>query len=267
MRAAGHAVKLRYVPANTGLQWVRLGLQTFWRQPLAMVGLFFLFMLVLAVLSIVPLLGTVLALGLLPAATLGLMAATREAANGKFPHPTVLATGLRAGPERLRAMLVLGGLYAGGFLGAMGLSAIMDGGLFASLYLGGTPLKAEDLQQPEFQQAMWLFMLMYLPLSMLFWHAPALVHWHGISPIKSLFFSLLACWHNKWALSVFMLAWGGIFIAAGMALSVVGLLLGGEAALSVLVLPLALLMAAMFFTPLYFTFRDSFSASDDPATD
>jgi hypothetical protein len=255
-------VKLRDVPASTGLQWVRLGLQTFWRQPLAMVGLFFLFMLVLAVLSIVPLLGTVLALALLPAATLGLMAATREADSGKFPHPSVLLTALRAGPEQVRAMTVLGGIYAAGFLGAIGLSAVVDGGLFASLYLGGTPLKAEDLQQPAFQQAMWLFMLMYLPLSMLFWHAPALVHWHGVSPLKSLFFSLLACWHNKWALSVFMLAWGGIFVGGGMVMSILGLLLGGEAALGLLVLPLALLMAAMFFTSLYFTFRDSFSTDE-----
>lgn len=255
-------MKLRHVPARTGLQWVRLGLQTFWRQPLAMVGLFFLFMLVLAVLSIVPLLGTVLALALLPAATLGLMAATREAASGKFPHPSVLLTALRAGPEQVRAMAVLGGIYAAGFLGAIGLSAVVDGGLFASLYLGGTPLTAEDLQQPAFQQAMWLFMLLYLPLSMLFWHAPALVHWHGIGPLKSLFFSLLACWHNKWALSVFMLVWGGVFLGGGMALSIVGLLLGGEAALGLLVLPLALLMAAMFFTSLYFTFRDSFSTDE-----
>jgi hypothetical protein len=45
---------------------------------------------------------------LVPAATLGLMAATQEAAKGKFPMPTVLISAFRAGRQRMRAMLVLG---------------------------------------------------------------------------------------------------------------------------------------------------------------
>ena len=48
------------------------------------------------------------ALALLPAATLGLMAAAREASEGRFPMPTVLASAFRAGRERLTAMLQLG---------------------------------------------------------------------------------------------------------------------------------------------------------------
>jgi hypothetical protein len=46
---------------------------------------------------------------------------------------------------------------------------------------------------PQFQLTMLVTMALYLPISLLFWHAPALVHWHGISPVKSLFFSLVAC--------------------------------------------------------------------------
>jgi hypothetical protein len=49
---------------------------------------------------------------IVPAATLGLMAATQEALKGKFPMPTVLISAFRAGRQRVRAMLVLGGLYA-----------------------------------------------------------------------------------------------------------------------------------------------------------
>ena len=67
-------MKLHPVSARTGLLWVREGIKTFWRQPLAMSGLFFLFMAVVSVISVLPLIGTALALALLPAATLGLMA-------------------------------------------------------------------------------------------------------------------------------------------------------------------------------------------------
>ena len=37
-------MKLNIVTPRTGFVWVRLGIRTFWKQPLAMSGLFFLFM-------------------------------------------------------------------------------------------------------------------------------------------------------------------------------------------------------------------------------
>jgi len=251
-------MRLHPVSARTGLVWVREGIKTFWRQPLAMSGLFFLFMAVVSVVSVLPLVGTAVALALLPAATLGLMAASREASEGKFPMPTVLASAFRAGKERLNAMLQLGAFYAAGFLLVMGVSALFDGGQFAQLYLGGANVTAETVQSSEFQTAMWVGMSLYLPLALLFWHAPALVHWHGVSPIKSLFFSFMACWQNKGAMLVYLLAWMGVFVLCGVLVSLVASMLGGGT-MQVALFPAALLMAAMFFSSFYFTFRDSFT--------
>ena len=48
--------------------------------------------------------------------------------------------------------------------------------------------------------AMAVALLLHLPLFLMFWHAPALVHWHGVAPVKSLFFSVVAClrnWHSN----------------------------------------------------------------------
>jgi hypothetical protein len=59
-------MKLNIVPAKQGLVWVRQGIRTFWRQPLAFTGLFFLFMASVSVLSMVPLIGAALALLALP---------------------------------------------------------------------------------------------------------------------------------------------------------------------------------------------------------
>ena len=113
-------MKLHLVPARTGLAWIKLGMRTFLRQPLALAGLFFIFMAAMTVVSKLPLIGVPLAMVLLPGTTLGLMAATREAAAGKFPMPLMLLTGFRAGPQALRSMLILGALYALGFLVALG---------------------------------------------------------------------------------------------------------------------------------------------------
>ena len=169
-------MKLNIVPARTGIQWVKLGIKTFFKQPLALAGMFFMFMAAMSVLSMVPLVGNALALGLLPAATLGLMAATQEAVKGKFPMPSVLISAFKTGQTQIRAMLMLGVLYTLGFMLVMGVSALIDGGDFARMYLMGKSLTREAVMAPDFQNALWVSMALYLPLSLLFWHAPALVH-------------------------------------------------------------------------------------------
>ncbi len=255
-------MKLNIVPARTGITWVKLGIKTFLQQPLALSGLFFMFMALLSVATLVPFVGAALALALLPAATLGLMAATQEATKGKFPMPSILISAFRAGQQRKRAMMVLGALYAAGFLALMAVSALFDGGQFAKLYLVGGKITEELVLQSSFQMAMWVALALYLPLSLLFWHAPALVHWHGVTPVKSLFFSFMACYKNCGALSVFGLAWTGVFMLAAIAVSLLATLLGNPALAAVVMFPVALVIVAMFFTSIYFTFRDSFVASE-----
>ncbi len=254
-------MKLNIVPARAGLTWVKLGMTTFFRQPLALSGLFFLFMAMLSVATLVPFIGAALALALLPAATLGLMAATQEATRGKFPMPSILISAFRAGRQRLRAMMVLGALYAAGFLALMGVSALIDGGKFARLYLVGGKMTEELVSKGDFQWAIAVALALYLPLSLLFWHAPALVHWHGVSPVKSLFFSFMACCKNFAAFTVFGLAWSGVFVFAAVTVSLIAGLLGNPMLAAVAMFPVALLIVAMFFTSIYFTFADCFMAT------
>ncbi len=256
-------MKLNLLPARTGILWVKLGIRTFFRQPLALAGLFFMFMAVMTIASQVPLIGFALAMTLLPAATLGLMVATRQACEGRFPMPLVMLAGFRAGRQQARAMIVLGGLYAMGFLASVALSYLVDGGDFARVYLGGTTPTREMMLEPSFQGAMWVFVGLHLPLSLMFWHAPALVHWHGFSPLKGLFFSLLACLRNFWAFAVFALMWLAVLIAVVAGVTTLGALLGNPALAGDLLFPALLLLASMFFTSLYFSFRDTFEASDD----
>lgn len=256
-------MKLNIVPARTGLTWVKLGVKTFLQQPLALSGLFFMFMALLSVATLVPFIGAALALALLPAATLGLMAATQEATKGKFPMPSILISAFRAGKQRMRAMLLLGALYAAGFLSLMAVSALVDGGQFAKLYLVGGKITEDMVTQGNFQLAMWVTLALYLPLSLLFWHAPALVHWHGIPPVKSLFFSFMACYKNWAALTVYSLVWVAIFVLTMLLVTLVAALLGNPSIAALALFPVALLMMAMFFTSIYFTFRDSFTDTEN----
>ncbi|UUC94775.1 MULTISPECIES: BPSS1780 family membrane protein [Comamonas] len=261
-------MKLQIVPPGTGLQWVLQGLRTFKSQPLALAALFFLGMASMSLISALPLIGPVIALALLPCISLTMMVAASEAAHGRKPTPALLLVAFRSGSQHLHSMLMLGGLYAAGFLLIIGASSLVDGGTFASVYLGQTPMTRELAEEPEFQSAMWLSMFLYLPLSLAFWHAPALIHWHGISPVKSLFFSFVGCIRNIGAYLVFGVCWIGVFIVSGMALAIVtgilAMLIGSIA--GGLMVATALMLAAIFFTSIVFTFRDSFSPPDDDQT-
>jgi hypothetical protein len=253
-------MKLNVVPAKTGTLWVRQGIRAFWKQPLALTGLFFMFMASMSILSIVPVLGSFLALMLLPAATLGLMAATREVELGKFPMPFILAAGFRTGPDGKRNMIVLGLIYALCFVGVMGLSTLVDGGDFAQLYLVGGNLDVETVMEPDFQNAMWLSMMLYLPLSLVFWHAPALTHWHGVPVGKSLFFSTVACLSNWRAFLLFGLMWTGIFLGTTLVVTLIGSLVGDGEFAAMAMMPAMLMLAAMFFCSTYYSFVDCFTS-------
>ena len=260
-------MKLNIVPPRTGINWVKLGFKTFLQQPLAMSGLFFMFMALLSIASLLPFIGAAVALALLPAATLGLMAATQEATRGKFPMPSILISAFRAGQKRLKAMLILGALYAAGFLAIMAVVSLIDGGQFARIYLVGGKITEELVMQTDFQIAMWVTLALYLPLSLTFWHAPALVHWHNMTPVKSLFFSFMACYKNFGAFTVYGFAWMAIFLLTIFVVTILAALLGSPAFAGVAMFPVALVIFAMFFTSIYFTFRDSFEATaagDEP---
>jgi len=172
--------------------------------------------------------------------------------------PTVMLVAFRAGQQRLKAMMLLGGLYALSFLAVMAISALVDGGGFAKVYLANAPITPEVVNDTDFQTAMWLTTIMYVPLSMLFWHAPALVHWHGVPPVKSLFFSAIACWRNLGAFAVYLLAWAGVLVAGAVLIVLISSALGGNDLSAAVLMPGALLMAAMFFTSVYFSVKDCF---------
>lgn len=257
-------MKLNIVPARTGTQWVRQGIKTFWRHPMALSALFFLCMAAMSLITLFPVVGPALALALLPTASLVMMVGAAETLQGRMPTPALVLVAFRTGRQRMHAMALLGAFYAVGFLLVMAISALIDGGMFAQVYLGNTPMTPELAQEPDFQLAMWVSMLMYLPLSLLFWHAPGLVHWHSIPPAKALFFSWVACWRNLGAFVVFFLSWMGVFLATGLVLALLTALLSslvGTLAAGLMV-GAAMMLAAMFFTSVVFTFRDCFSAPD-----
>lgn len=259
-------MRLQIVPARAGALWFRKGLRTFARQPLALGSLFFTFVIVITLPSIIPVVGLLIALALVPMGTVGMMAGAQEADAGHFPRPPTLFVALRQGARQTRNILTLGALYAAAVVAAIAASALIDGGQFARFYLGHSELTAELAQNPRFRTAMWTTIFFYLPISIGFWHAPALVHWHTIAPVKSIFFSLIAVVRNAGAFVVYVALWAALSVGVSVAAVLLASMAQAGAAIAwaIFVLP-GLLIAAMFFTSIWFSFSDSFPLTEEAA--
>lgn len=265
-------MKLHIVPASTGLQWVKLGMQTFWHQPMALTALLFISMAAVSLIGMFPIIGPYIALLLMPSVFLVMMLGAAEASQHRTPRPDLVVAPFRAGKAHVQAMLVLGVFYSVGIVLITLLTSLADDGTLAQISLGNEPMTpelAEELaQKTGFQVALWGGFALYNLLAMLMWHAPALVQWHGVSPVKAIFFSIVACLRNFRAFLMYALGWFGLAIAAGLALSLLTLLLSGligssaAIAANILTIMLGMALVTMFLSSAVFTFRDCFSPPD-----
>jgi hypothetical protein len=270
------SLKLQTVPAGHGALWVRLGLRTFFRQPMAFAALFAAFMFGVFVLALVPFLGPLLVLALLPLVSLAFMSATRIAVTGATPTPRVFVEPLRGPRPRVVALLQLGLLYAACTYAVMAMSDLADGGAFEALMNSlpaagasapGVPAAIGGAKASAANLALGLALRFGLAglLSVPFWHAPALICWGGHGCAKSLFASTLACWRNRGAFSMYSLVWLGLVLLLGMVGSLVFALLGQSQLFALATVPLSLVFTTAFYVSLYFTFADCFIAGDATA--
>lgn len=264
-------LRLRIAPFGAGRQWLRDGMRAVMRQPLALSGQALLLLALVSLIGLLPVAGPALALALLPMGAVALMQATVQATQGRFAAPDVLLTALRGPRAQVQRMLQLSLLYA-----ACGIALT----LISHALLGPAPewpapgganaagphpaLTPEMLNDPAFRA--WVQelarhnlrqTLLRLPLA-LFWHAPALTHWHGLTPLKSLFFSAVAVLRNWRAFIGYALALAALLLASSFALALIGALLGQPALIMLGMAPLSVLLFTTFLASLWFSYQGCF---------
>ena len=252
-------MRLTRVRAAHGVQWVSSGFRAFFRQPLGYSALFALVGLGALLLAQLPLIGPVVALATMPLATLVFMQATRELLAGRRVQPGLLLQPLRD-PAQRRGLLQLGAVYAAATIGVMLLAHVADGGRFTEVAtaVATDQVTPEMLGDPMLEFGLLLRLLLLSLLSLLFWHAPALVCWHAMPVGKALFASWVACWRCIGAFTVYGLAWMGLLIGFIIVMQLVFAVIGlGQAAASVVV-PAVMLISTVFYASLYFVYTDSF---------
>ena len=268
-------LRLHPVAPAQGWRWLRQSLRLWLQRPLAFVGLFVFFLFtVLLLMVVVPYLGGPLGMALLPMLSLGFMIASRSALTGGPVHIGQLAEGLRH-PDRTRrkAQWLLCGAYALGTMLVITLADWVDGGTFEALQremaaagADGKPSAALDaiLADPQLVNGMLVRVGLAGLLSAPFWHAPALVHWGGQGALQALFSSSVALWRTRGAFLVYLLGWLGLMVAAGLLFSLIAAITGASQLLGLMTLPIGLAFSAAFYVSLWFSFDDTFGASEPP---
>lgn len=261
-------MKLLTVPPGRGVLWVRSGFRVFFSKPLAFGALLATFLFALTLVLLLPGIGVLLMLAALPLVSQGFMIATQGALQGKTPTVRVFAEPVRGPRPQAVAMLKIGLIYALASLLIMWVSDTIDGGTFDALQEAMTS-KTADTERLEVllsDSRLWVGMLVRLGLAGLlalpFWHATALVHWHGQGVGQSLFSSTIACWRNRGAFAVYGLTWGALVLLFGVLVNTVFLLLGAPGWMSIASLSAGLMFATVFYASLYFTFADCFGHGD-----
>lgn len=270
------SLRINEVPAQRGVAWVRTSFGLFFRHPLGFSMIFLLFLVAALVLMVLPFVGALLLLACMPLLTLGFATAGRAAQQGQPVHAGLLFEPFKSGADapRRRALLRLCLLYAVLTALVMLLAQALDDGAFERLQrlVGAERTEANQreidalLADPGLASGMLVRLGLLGALSLPFWHAPMLVWWQGQGLAQSLFSSALACWRNKGAFALYLLAWAGVSAAVGLVASVLVALAGAQQLIAMVLPPAALLLSVAFYVSLYPMYADSFSDGGEPAS-
>lgn len=254
------------IPANTGINWIRQGFAIFRKQPAELAMLFLLYMLLMFSLSLIPLIGQLLPLLLVPVFSMAFMQACVQIEAGKKVLPSVLLTGFRS--PALGTLLRLGLLYLLAAVIAIAASALVDDGMFWKLMSGQISADEEKLPMNDLPLAMMVAALVYTPFAMAFWHAAPLAAWQRMGLLKAVFYSFFAVRRCGMAFLAYGLGWVVIGIALPAVVSAVLSLLLGKTLVTVMLLtPLSVVLTIVMYCSFYPTYMQVFGPSDLPSAE
>lgn len=249
------------LPARAGLRWVYLGWTLFRSQPLAFFSWAMFISLILMIASITPPIGPILFVALMPAVTFMTLCASRHAAFGEKMVLGMWFQPLQKKPV-FKKLIAMGAFYVAICI-VMGLIAFMPfmSELSESVQTATTTNDLLPLLEAV-RTPMIIFGVMYVLLAALFWYAPALVGWYGITLFQALFFSGVACWRNKWAFLVYGLCWAGVFIIIDLAMSLLALIGLPDTLVATLQIPVNIAAGSVLYCSFYPNYISVFEASD-----
>jgi len=264
------ALVLKTVEPSRGLRWIGDAWRLFRRKPLAFLGMGAMVIVLANLAALVPLLALLLLLVAPLLVGLGFMIAGQAALLDLPVHPKAFIEPLRTDGARRRSLLLLGLLYAITLTAITALGAALAGDAWDKLAtLQQQP--ATEATQAEMMRvltsseagtATLVVSVLWLAVTLLYWHAPPLVHWGGQGPGQALFSSLLGVWRNRAAFALYLVGLLANLILLALVAALVATLLSGLAWLAqAVVLTAVATSVAIYNLSLLFSFNDSYGGA------
>lgn len=241
------------LPAHAGWLWIKEGFALFRKQPAELSTLFLSYMFLMFAVGIIPVLGQLLPLMLVPVFSIAFMQACADIEQGKRIYPKLLLTGFRS--RSFGTLLKLGGLYLAAATIAVAASSLIDGGMFWQAMSGQIALDAKTMEGSGISLAMLFAAALYTPAAMAFWYAAPLIAWQDMGLGKSIFYSFFAVRRAGKAFLVYGLAWFVIGVLAPVFISAALALLTGKAIVAMMILlPLSIVLTVILYCSFYPTY-------------
>ena len=218
------------LPARTGWEWLKQGIGLFRKQPAALTTLLFANILFSIGLSAVPILGSVLAVVLIPSFTMAFMQACLMIENGDRVTPAVLLTGFRQ--PALAALCKLGLVYLAVSLLMMVITRLAIPPEVIMQMMPRPDAKTPPTIQTSHMLALFGVFLLDVAVLVTLCFAAPLTYWKHMGPGKATFYSFFAVIRTARPFLVLLAAWFAIFFGV----CIVAALLFGDAALGRVVL-------------------------------
>src|SRR5450830_317096 len=245
------------LPASTGWSWVKQGFALFRKQPGGMSMLFLGYMFCMLAVSIVPLLGQLLPVILVPVFSVAFAQGCLNIDQGKRVLPSLLLSGFRK--PAFPVLFGLGVLYIVVAIVALGISTLIDNGTLWQVVTGQLSQKEAALR-PNVSLAILLAMAVYVPAAMAFCFAAPLIYWQKVSLGKALFFSFFAVWRSLSAFLVFAASWSAISLISSQLLV---MLFGTGSIMYQLMIPLSMILTIIMHCSFYAAYRQIFGLPVD----
>jgi uncharacterized membrane protein len=252
-------MQISTLPASTGRRWALEGFSLLRRFPMQLLALTFLYLLILMLSTLLPLVGPFAPMLLTPLFAIGMMHAVRSVDQGRAPTPRMLFAGFSDASGRAwQPLLLLGLANVASTLAALAVASLADGGTLLQIATGTARAEDPALREGSLVWAALMFLVFYLPVQAALWYAPMFVAWHRVSPLKAMFFSLIAVLRNKGAFIAYLLTWFVVALVASLTVQLLKMLLGGSPLLVSLVLsPLSLLVLTALYCSFWPSYRDA----------
>jgi len=241
------------MPAITGWNWLKQGTGLFRKQPAALTTLLFANILFSLLIGSVPLLGTLLAIVLIPSFSMAFMQACLMIENGERVTPAVLMTGFRK--PVLAQLCKIGLIYLGvSVLLTLLARFAVDLDQLRQVVQPTDPKQVPAVAGWEFVKMFALSALNASVLIALSFAAP-LLYWQGMKPGKAIFYSFFAVLKSARVFIVLLLSWFGLLLAFTV---VIQLIMGGSMFGRVLVMWLLFLFVLLLQCAMYAGYRQIF---------